>query len=449
MSIYNIIHKSLVQPLADAATGWGFTNSLNFMNESQWWSKDKLYEYQCLRLQKIVKHAYKSTIYYKELLDKSGINPFSIHTPEDLKRIPILSKEEFRKNFPEKIFANGTSKKSYIKTATSGSTGRQLIYYISKDAYGMINAAGVRGWNWAGYQLGDKYIKITQNKRHNVLKRLQDFINRGHLYTHQYNEAGFSELIKLLNKVKPTVLRSYPDPLIFISNYIIKNKLGVPHIGAVTTTGNTLFKETRQLIEKCFNTKVFDSYSCEGSTHADECATHSCYHLSDEYAITEIIDENGKEVKPGERGLLVTTDLWNYACPFIRYDSRDYVVKSKNDCSCGRGLASLERIDGRDNDILITPDGNFLIAQTFTTYFKYFESIEQFQVVQNSSDTLLFKLVTNKNYNTDIENNIIKYWEDYTNKTMKIFVEPIKEISLRMSGKRQFLVRDPSIKLYE
>lgn len=448
MRFYNKIHSAFVQPLSDLITGWDFNSSIKFLNESQWWSKDKLYEYQCLRLQQLVQHAYKNTIYYKELFDKAGINPLSINSPEDLKRIPILSKEEFRNNFPDKIFANGANKKSYIKTATSGSTGRQLIYYISKNAYGLINAAGVRGWNWAGYQLGDKYIKITQNKRHSILKRLQDFINRGYLYTHQYNEAGFSELVKLLNKVKPAVLRSYPDPLIFISNYIIRNKIDIPNIGAVTTTGNTLFKETRQLIEKSFNTQIFDSYSCEGSTHADECETHSCYHLSDEYAITEIIDEQRNEVKPGERGLLVTTDLLNYACPFIRYDSRDYVVKSKNDCSCGRGLGSIHRIDGRDNDILITPDGNFLIAQTFTTYFKYFESIEQFQILQNSPDTLLFKLVINEKYNTDIENDVIKYWEDYTNNTMKIFVEPVNEISRRISGKRQFLVRDPSIKLY-
>lgn len=448
MSLYNKIHYTFVQPLADLVTGWNFNSSLKFLDESQWWSKEQLYEYQCIRLQKLVKHSYNNTIYYKDLFDKYDINPDSIKSPTDLKKVPILSKEEFRKNFPKNIFANGTNKKSYIKTATSGSTGRQLIYYISKNAYGMINAAGVRGWYWAGYKLGDKYIKITQNKRQSRIKRIQDYVNRGYLHTHKYDEAGFAELIKLLNRVNPKILRSYPDPLIFISNYILQNKINLPAIGAIATTGNTLFKETRELIEKSFNTKVFDSYSCEGSTHADECETHSCYHLTDEYAITEIIDENGNEVNPGERGLLVTTDLWNYACSFIRYDTKDYVIKSKNICNCGRGLASIDRIDGRDNDILITPDGKFLIAQTFTTFFKYFESIEQFQVVQDNSDTLLFKLVTNKNYNSNIEKEIIKHWSDYTNGTMKIFVEPVKNISLRLSGKRQFLVRNPSIKLF-
>jgi phenylacetate-CoA ligase len=313
----------------------------------------------------------------------------------------------------------------------------------------MINAARVRGWRWAGYEFGDKYIKITQNKRLNYLKRLQDNVNRAYLHTHKYDEQGFIEFIDLINKVKPKILRSYPDPLIFISNYVRQKKIILPPVVAITTTGNTLFNETREIIEKSFGAKIFDSYSCEGSADADECETHSCYHLSNEYAITEILDEKGIEVNPGERGLHITTDLWNYACPFIRYDTKDYLVKSEIECECRRGLAPIRRIDGRDNDILITADGKFLIGQNFTTYFKYLESIEQFQVVQNDLETLVFKLITNKEYSSDIEKNIIKYWKNYTGNLMKIEIELIDELPLRFSGKRQFLVRNPVINLYK
>lgn len=448
MHAYRKIHKYFILPISDLITGWNFSKSLSFLMESQWWSKDKIYELQCLMLQKLIEHAYQNVPFYKDIFDERGINPKSIKTPEDLKILPIISKEEFRKNFPDKIVAKNLNNHEYIKTATSGSTGRQLIYYLSKNAYGMINAAGVRGWYWAGYELGDKYIKITQNKRHSIVKKIQDFVNRGYLYTHQYDENGFKEFLKLLNRVQPKILRSYPDPLLFISNYIIKNKISVPPIGAIATTGNTLFQETRYIIEQSFNARVFDSYSCEGSTHADECENHSCYHLSDEYAITEILDENGNEVKPGQTGLLITTDLWNYACPFIRYNTQDYITKGISECSCGRKLSTIIRIDGRANDILITPDRKFLIAQTFTTYFKYFESIEQFQVVQNKPNELLFKLVVNDKYSNKIENEIKEYWSQYTKYLMTIEVEIVPEIPLRFSGKRQFLVRNPEIPLY-
>lgn len=447
MGIYNRFHSHFIQPLSDYVTGCEFHSALKLVNESQWWSKNELYEYQCFKLQKMIGHAYNNVAYYKEKFDLYAINPASIKTPEDLRVIPTISKEEFRRNFPGKILASGYPYKSYFKVSTSGSTGRQLTYYISKNAYGMINAAAVRGWQWTGYQLGDKYIKVTQNTRKSFIKYLQDNVNHGYLHTYKYDLEGIKELIHLITKVRPKILRSYPDPLVFISNYINKNKISLPHIHAITTTGNILFLEERELIERTFNAKIFDSFSCEGSTHADECTTHTCYHLSDEYAITEIIDENGKEVKPGERGTLITTDLWNYACPFIRYETMDYLVKSEKSCECGRELACIDKIDGRDNDILITPDGKYLIAQNFTTYFKHIEAIEQFQIVQDTPDTLKFKFKVNKDYNSKIEKYIITYWKNYTNHLMIITIDIVEEIPVRSSGKRQFLVRNSQINL--
>ncbi len=447
MALQNLINKKIVLPASDTITGWGLNKSLSFLDKSQWWSKDQLLEFQLQRLQQLIAHAYRHTVYYKNMLDEIGLNPQDIKTIQDLKKLPVISKQQFRNAFPEQIssVANDPGQQ-YMPNSTSGSTGQQLNYYISKQAYGMINAAALRGWNWMGFELGDKYLKISQNKRSSFLKRLQDKINNCRLVTCEYTPQGMEEILNELNSFQPKILRSYPDPLMFLCQHIKGRKLSFPYLSAINTTGNILTKEARELIEKTFGVPVFDSYSCEGSTQVFECPTHNYYHLADEYAITEILDEKGNEVKEGERGLLVTTDLWNFASPFIRYNSLDYVIKGGN-CSCGRQLSTIKQIDGRDNDVLITPLKQYLIAQTFTTYFKYFDEIAQFQVVQESDNSLLFRLITNQSFSSVTEEKIIEYWKTYTKNSMNIAVEVVNEIPLRPSGKRQFLIRKETVKL--
>jgi phenylacetate-CoA ligase len=165
-----------------------------------------------------------------------------------------------------------------------------------------------------------------------------------------------------------------------------------------------------------------------------------------EYAITEIIS-NGHEVNSGEKGRVITTDLINYAVPFIRYDTQDYVTKSKEKCSCGRNLLPIEKIDGRDSDILITPKGKYLIVHNFTGYFEWIDSVEQFQIRQDKIDEFDIILIVNSKYTHEIERKIFKYWEEYINENVKIEINVVDDIPLTKSGKRRFLIRNKDIKL--
>lgn len=442
MNSYYCIHKKVITPLSDLITGWNINNNLKLLNESQFWSVDQIYAFQLERLKITSRFAFENSTFYKNYFIKYDFDPYKINEINDLKKLPVLSKDIVQQNLPEKISTiTNTHKNTYIITATSGSTGKQLIYPITKQAYGLINSAAIRGWNWMGYNFGDKYIKISQNKRKSFLKKIQDKVNRSYLFAAQYNNAGFKDFIKLLDTVNPQFLRSYPDPLRFISNYIKDNNINIPGLQAINTTGNTLFKEDRILIEEVFGCEVFDSYSCEGSAQVFECETHKQYHVSDEYAISEIIDEKGQEVKPGEKGKLITTDLWNIACPFFRYDTNDWVIKG-DPCSCNKNLSTIKSIIGRDNDIIICPNNNYFIAQNFTTYFKYFDSIKQFQVIQESPTDIEFIFEVKENLSTKDLMKINKYWSQKFSSNVSINISEKDKIFPRPSGKNQFIIRN-------
>lgn len=445
MSISNIVTEQFILPISDVYTGWNIKKSLSFLQKSQWWSYDELKEFQNKRLRVLIKHAYNNVPYYKEIMKAKGLTPDDIQTTRDLPKLPIMTKELFKKNFPEKLTASNIPTGHKMKRSSSGSTGTPIQYYMLKEAYGFNKACNLRGWYWMGFRLGDKLVKISQNQRSTFLKRMQDKLDRTQLFSQSYTKENFKQFIDDFNSFKPSYLRSYPDPIHFLSQIMQDDNIQLTGLKAINTTGNILFPEVRELVEDRFNTRIFDSYSCEGGPNFFECETHECYHSSMEYGVAEILNDEGAEVGPGEQGRLYTTDLWNLASPFIRYDSKDVVVKSKNKCSCGRELLSISQVIGRDNDIIIAPNGKYLIAQTFTTYFKYIPSIIQFQIYQQTLNDVEIRIKVDETFKQEIKSEIRNYWIDYMGKNCNIEVKIMDEIPLAPSGKRRFLMRNNTI----
>lgn len=446
MSLRNFITESIILPVSDVVVGHQIKKQLDFLQESQWWSEEQLIEYQNEKLRNLINHAYHNVPYYKEVMEGLDLKPTDIQTVKDLAKLPILTKEVYKANYPEKLRAKNWKSYKVLHRSSSGSTGKPIQYLVTREGYGFNKACNLRGWYWMGFRLGDKLIKVSQNERKTLEKKIQDKVDNTFLFSAEYSKASLESFINTFNKFKPKYLRSYPDPLQFIAMLLEEKDLKLDGLKAINTTGNILFPEIRNLVEERFDAKIFDSYSCEGGPNFFECHTHECYHASMEYGISEILNDDLQEVKEGELGRLYTTDLWNYASPFIRYDSADIVRKSEKPCSCGRKLQSISQVIGRDNDVIISPNGKYLIAQTFTTYFKYIPEVLQFQIYQKSLNEMeiRIKAETGK-LDSVLKNKIISYWNDYLSNTMKIELILLDEIPLAPSGKRRFLIRNKEI----
>ena len=448
MSILNLLNRILILPGSDLILGYNITKHFNFLQKSQWWDRNRLRNFQNTRLKELITHSYKYVPFYRELFNIYGLKPSDFKDVGDLKKLPVIQKPELKKNYPHKIISTYFKKNDLIYSSSSGSTGYPFQYYYNKDSYCMNMACLLRGWEWMGYRLGDKYVKISQNPRGNLTKKMQDFFNRSlYLFAKDVSEL---ELLNVLNKIKkyqPEFVRCYPDPLYFLVKYARKRGINGVKLKGINTTGNILFPEARKIIESFFKCRITDAFSCEGGANVTECSTGESYHSAMEYAYTEVLDEHGHEVKLGQRGRLVTTDLWNLATPFIRYDTQDIVVKSEKECSCGRKLLSIDRIEGRDSDILVTPDGKIVIVHIFTIFFEWIKSVDQFQAIQNDYDDFLIKIVVNEMFTKDIYNEIFSYWQKYFGKRVNLKVQVVDSIENAFSGKRKFLIRSDKVNL--
>jgi phenylacetate-CoA ligase len=87
-------------------------------------------------------------------------------------------------------------------------------------------------------------------------------------------------------------------------------------------------------------------------------------HGWEDHFLFEIIDPKTLQALPaGEAGELVITTLTKEALPMIRYRTRDITRLTRARCACGRTHARLERITGRNDDMLIIRGVNVYPSQ--------------------------------------------------------------------------------------
>jgi phenylacetate-CoA ligase len=446
MSLINDVTENIILPVSDLFMGRQLTKHLRFLTKSQWWTKDQLREHQNQELQRLIRHAYDNTPYYRDLMKSLKLTPDDIRTADDLPKMPILTKQVIRENYPTRIVAKNIPTSQQVRNFSSGSTGEPFEYLFSKASQCSLNAQGIRGWNWMGYRLGDPYMKISLNAKRPRIKQIQDFVNRSrYFFFPLISDETCLATSLAIRQFKPKIVRFYFEPLFYLAKYERDHGIQPYRPQAIATTGSTMTPEARRMIEAHFGCKIFDSYSCEGTAMLNECSTHECYHATDELTVIEVLDGDN-EVGHGGRGRCIATDLRNYAMPLIRYDTQDVVVRAANECSCGRNLSPFKKIEGRDCDILVAPNGRLMIVETFVAYFEYFDCIEQFQVYQDAPNHALFRLRVNNGYTPDIERRIRDYWTEAFGPGMRLDFVQVDEIKAT-SGKRRFLVRDASIPL--
>lgn len=446
----NTISEEFLLPLGDLLTGQSVHQHLNFLFKSQYWSREQIYSWQNERLRLLIHHAYSNVPFYTELFRDLNLKPDDIQTRNDLKKLPIITKEDLKRN-KQKHLAKNLNKEKIIFSSSSGSTGEPFQFYTTRRAESMNKATAIRAWYWMGYRLGDKYAKVSMNPRNSFIKKVQDCVNNSlYLSSQQLIDSEFTKLANQISNYDPKFIRCYPVPLLFLSRQIAKEKGHYPGTSliAINTTGSTLHPDDRKEIEEVFGVKIFDAYSCEGGPVFAQCPAHSNYHPAEEYAISEFIEDSVTRSDPQKPMRHITTDLYNYASPFIRYDTQDYVVLGEQTpCPCGMHYINIAGIRGRDSDILITPSGKLLIVENFVAYFEWIPEVEQIQVVQDKLDEILIRIVVNKSYNDSIEKKITDYWKEYIGDDVHLIVKVVEEIKLTPTGKLRTVVRNPSIRL--
>ncbi len=444
--MYSSVFRTLVFPALEWYSGTTIQQHLAALNKSQWWSKDQIAELQNKKLRMLIRHAYDNVPYYHRIFSQRGITPENIKTKEDLKKIPVLTKDDIRKNLPD-LIARNTRPSDRIESHSSGSTGEPLKYYIDKRSYSAGWAQTFRCWSWAGFQLGDPYVKISLNPRTSMVKKIQDrVLQTKYVFAMGITDTTIAQEMEKIRAFNPKIIRNYASHMYTMAKLMEKND--IQYQGAtVATTGSMLFPQYRNVIEKQFNCRVFDAYGGESTAVSFECEEHNGYHISDEDVIVEFLKE-GEQVVPGERGRIVFTNLDNFAMPVIRYDIKDIGTYTDESCPCGRGLSLMKSVEGRDSDIIMTPSGDFIVVEYFVILFEYMAGVDQFQVIQDTLDHLTVKIIKNQQFTDEELHHIRNEIQKRAGPDVRIAIEFVQDIPVYgREGKRRLVLSHVPLKI--
>lgn len=416
--IKKIIAKYFGFPIQDIWKKTRILPTLKFLQESQYWNEEKMLNYRLLKLQQLVKHAYNNVPYYTELFNVYGISPDDIKTLDDIKRIPILTKELARIN-QKKLVANNVDFKYVKKGKTGGTTGVPLIVYSDANNRSFTWASYYRWYNWIGIEKEDKVLTLWGAKT--VLKSsLQSKIignainwiqNNKTINTFNINDETLPDIYTQIIKYNPILIKGYLSAIILLAEYMKRNNLPPnKNLRALSSTTETLLPIYRNLIEDVFSVPIYDQYGCgEVSAISYECSKQEGLHINEEHVYIECLDADNSEIF-NKKGRLIVTSLDDYVMPFIRYENGDMASLSTKKCSCGLNAPLMSSIDGRTTDTITLKNGSKVHGVFFTDILAEIgittDLISRFQIVQYNSGAIDFKLETKINISKNLLNKL-------------------------------------------
>jgi phenylacetate-CoA ligase len=390
------------------------------------------------KLAKILAHASRHSVYYRELFDQHGLSAEKGAWPEDLVRLPLLNKETLQKN-PEALITVRDSRPVSIES-TSGSQGAPLLIAVDRCKSAHIRALMFRNYGWYGIQVGDpqaRFWGMPTSAKLAKRERLKDLLaNRIRLSAFDVDDAAFDRFLQQLRRFKPTYFYGYPSLISRFASWLTENRIdtGEFRLAAVITSGELLHGYQRETIAGCFDCPVVNEYgTTETGIIAFECS-HGKLHINSDHLYLESVGSGENQ----GRGSLVVTELNNYYNPLIRYALGDLGSISEEACSCGCGFPVLEELAGREGNFILTPGNRKVFSAVLSYTLK--EGIAQFQAVQQSREELIVKIVRQEGWNETLHTRYRDALSRALGDEMKVTFEFVPAIQTDKSGKLRYFV---------
>jgi len=418
-----------------------FYRALRFLEDSQRWPLDRQRMHQDEQLRRVIKHAYESVPYYRETMDERKLCPDDIRTVDDLPKLPILNKSVVRARVTDLLSRSWPARRR-VTCHTGGTTGAALELVADVDT---------QPWQWAvwwrhrrrfGLKLADPFIVFAGRKvvplssMRPPIWRRNVAMHQTYVSVHHMTMQNMPPLVDYLQKRRVAFYSGYPSALYLLATYMLENGIRLRHPPRMTVTGaETVLPHQRQVIERALETEVTDQYGAsEQCGNISECSRHA-YHIDMEFGVVELLAKDGM---PVDVRRIVCTGFHNPAMPLIRYDIGDLAVVSDRTCPCGLQAPTVERIDGRIESYIITPDGRQLGRLDFL--FKETANIEEAQLVQECPDRLTVRIVRGDKYNDEDEASLLRELRKYLGGDLQIQPEYIPEIPREANGKFRQIV---------
>jgi phenylacetate-CoA ligase len=426
-------------------------NHLTYLEQSQWQEPEERQAEELRALVSLLSYAGRNVPYYRELFRARGFDPRGVKSRADLEELPFLTREIIRERYDDLIDPAHRGKN--LKKGTSGSTGAPLKFEYSMASECWRQAVKVRGYGWAGYRPGRKtfYYWAAVSSAPPTFKIRFDRALRRETFLDSMlqDEASRQLALDKLRRTRPEVIVCYTQSCAQFARWIVDRGVRDWDDVPVICGAEAVFGSDRRALAAAFGSEIFETYgSRETMLMAAECEAHSGMHLSEENLLIEIV-KDGRRAAPGVTGDVAVTDLHNLGMPMIRYLNGDLAASADaSRCPCGRGLARIERVDGRRADTMVDRDGNAVPGIVFHVLFSDArrELVKQFQAVQNAEGEVVLRVVRGRDFAEDAFQSVTGRFSTYL-RGLPFRVEFHDSIAPhRRSGKIQTIIVEKDVR---
>ncbi len=343
----------------------------NYFNEAvETMPVEEIKKLQGERLVEQVKHVYENVEFYRNKMDEMGVKPEDIHGLEDLHKLPFITKDDLRDQYPYGFLGVPTSDCVRIQS-TSGTTGRRVVSFYTQEDIDIWDECCARAIVAAGGTKDDVVHVCYGYGLFTGGAGLNGGSHKVGCMTLPMSSGNTDRQIQFMKDLGSTILCCTPSYAAYLAESIherggledIKLKAGI--FGAEAWT-----EEMRANIEQSLGIKAYDIYGLteiSGPGVSFECEEQKGMHINEDHFIAEVINPQTGEVLPeGEKGELVFTCITKKAFPLLRYRTRDICVLSRQKCSCGRTHIRMSKPLGRSDDMMVVKGVNVFPSQIET-----------------------------------------------------------------------------------
>ena len=321
-------------------------------------TREELLELQLRGLKWTVNHAYQGSAFYRERLDRAGVKPEDIRTLDDLRRLPFVTADDLRDEYPWPL--RSVPFEDIVRIhASTGTTGkRKVMVYTAKDIDDWADMFA-RCYETAGLTREDRVQICVGYGVWTAGVGFQNGCERFGAIAIPVGPGNIEIHLQFLVDFQPTVLCATASMALLLAEeaekHGILDKIRIRKvIMGAERSSDTMRNKIRELFRADHLFDIPGLTEVYGPGTGLDCEHHTGIHYWADYYILEILDpETLEPVKEGEVGEMVYTTLRKEGSPLIRYRSRDLTCLIPGQCPCGSILPRHDRLTGRSDDMFI------------------------------------------------------------------------------------------------
>ncbi len=357
-------------------------------------SREEIRAVQNERLQETVRNAYENVDYYRQELEELGITPDDVETVDDITKLPFTTKEDFRDQYPDGLFAVDDEEILRIH-ASSGTTGKpKIVSYTEKDlevwsevVARCLAAAGVEPGDTVQNAYGYGLFTGGLGLHYGVEELGATVIPIG--------GGGTQRQVEMLTDLESDAIACTPSYSLYLAETAEEMGIDIKDLplSAVIFGAEPCTDPMREEIEERLGVTGIDIYGLSeivGPGVSIEChEAQDGLHIWEDRFYPEVVDpDTGEPLPEGEEGELVLTTLSKEALPVLRYRTGDLTTLNYDECACGRTMVRMDNITGRADDLIIVRGVNLYPSEVEDVVLEFDEIAPYYRIDLDREENL-------------------------------------------------------------